>query len=75
MQLWNEEEEIRKTPKIDSLVRTADGDGTVVETVPLQGLIKVRLTQSPDAAPKVYHRDDVKLIGYIKKEQNKQPNE
>ncbi len=69
------EEEIRKTPKIDSLVRTADGDGTVVETVPLQGLIKVRLTQSPDAAPKVYHRDDVKLIGYIKKEQNKQPNE
>jgi cell fate regulator YaaT (PSP1 superfamily) len=69
------EEEIRKTPKIDSLVRTADGDGTVVETAPLQGLIKVRLTQSPDAAPKVYHRDDVKLIGYIKKEQNKQPNE
>ena len=67
------EEEIRKTPKIDSLVRTDDGDGVVVETVPLQGLVKVQLSQSPDAAPKVYKRDDVKLIGYVKKESKSQP--
>lgn len=69
------EEEIRKTPKVDSLVRTADGDGVVVETLPLRGLVKVQLSQSPEAAPKVYHRDDVKFIGYIKKEQAKQPEE
>lgn len=62
------EEEIRKTPKVDSLVRTDDGDGVVVETVPLQGLVKVQLSQSPEGAPKVYKRDDVKLIGYVKKE-------
>ena len=69
------EDEIRKTPKVDSLVRTDDGDGVVIETVPLQGLVKVQLSQNPDAAPKVYHRDDVKLIGYVKKDgktQNKQ---
>ena len=62
------EEEIRKTPKIDSLVRTDDGDGVVVETVPLQGLVKVQLSANPDAAPKTYNRDDVKLIGYVKKD-------
>ena len=62
------EEEIRKTPKVDSLVRTDDGDGVVVETIPLQGLVKVQLSQTPDAAPKVYNRDDVKLIGYVKKD-------
>ena len=66
------EEEIRKTPKVDSLVRTDDGDGVVVETVPLQGLVKVQLSQAPDAAPKVYHRDDVKFIGYIKKDSKPQ---
>ncbi len=62
------EEEIAKTPKIDALVRTDDGDGVVVEVVPLQGLVKVQLSANPDAAPKTYNRDDVKIIGYVKKE-------
>lgn len=69
------EEEIRKTPKVDSLVRTDDGDGVVVETVPLQGLVKVQLSQSPEGAPKVYNRDDVKLIGYVKKDAKAQPEQ
>ena len=62
------EEEIRLTPKIDSLVRTADGDGVVVEATPLTGMIKVRLSANPDAPLKQYHRDDVKSIGYVKRE-------
>lgn len=62
------EEEIRLTPKVDSLVRTADGDGVVVEAAPLTGMIKVRLSASPDAPLKQYHRDDVKSIGYVKRE-------
>ena len=69
------EEEIRKTPKFDSLVRTDDGDGVVVETVPLQGIVKVQLSQNPDAAPKAYNRDDIKLIGYVKKESKPQPKQ
>ena len=62
------EEEIRLTPKVDSLVRTADGDGVVVEATPLTGMIKVRLSANPDAPLKQYHRDDVKSIGYVKRE-------
>ncbi len=64
------EEEIRLTPKVDSLVRTPDGDGIVVECSPLAGTIKVRLSADPDAAPKQYHRDNVKSIGYVKREKN-----
>lgn len=62
------EEEIRLTPKVDSLVRTPDGDGVVMEAAPLTGIIKVKLSASPDAPLKQYHRDDVKSIGYVKRE-------
>lgn len=61
------EEEIRRTPPVDSVVRTADGIGVVTEMTPLAGTIKVRLNDSPDVAPKVYHRDDVTVL------QRKQP--
>lgn len=69
------EEEIRKTPKVDSLVRTDDGDGVVVECMPLQGFVKVQLSQSPEGTPKLYARDDVKLIGYVKKDNKQQPEQ
>lgn len=55
------EEEIRLTPPVDSVVTTPDGVGTVCETAPLLGLIKVRLNDS-DGLPKPYHRDDVKVL-------------
>ncbi len=64
------EEEARLTPKIDSLVRTPDGDGVVVDSAPLAGTVIVRLSSAPDAPPKQYHRDDVKSIGYVKREKN-----
>ncbi len=56
------EEEIRKTPPLDSIVSTEDGDGVVTETNPLAGMIRVRLSAKPDQAPKFYHRDKVKLL-------------
>lgn len=62
------EEEIRKTPKVDSLVRTDDGDGVITEISPLQGTVKVRLSGLQDAPPKTYKREDVKVMGYVKKE-------
>ncbi len=55
-------EEIAKTPKVDALVATPDGDGTVIETTPLAGMIKVRLDDAPEQPPRIYHRDDVTLI-------------
>ena len=55
------EEEIRLTPPIDAVVKTADGVGTVCEISPLIGMIKVRL-EGVEGAPKAYHRDSVQVI-------------
>lgn len=57
------QEEIRRTPKADQIVSTPDGEGIVTEVQPLAGLVRVRFTDKPDAAPKVFHRDDVTVIG------------
>ena len=56
------EEEIRLTPPVDSVVKTPDGVGTVCETSPLTGMIKVKLNDS-DGLPKPYHRDTVQVLG------------
>ena len=56
------EYEIKRTPPIDSTVKTPDGIGTVTEMSPLQGTIKVRLADKPDTQPKTYHRKDVTVI-------------
>ena len=55
-------EEIRKTPSNDSTVRTEDGIGTVISSNPLAGTIRVVLKDSPDTAPKQYHRDQVTVL-------------
>ena len=55
-------EEIRRTPPVDSTVRTPEGVGTVVETAPLAGKVKVRLASEPDATPKFFSRDDVQVL-------------
>ncbi len=76
------EEEIKKTPPVDSIVRCKDGDeGVVIDTSPLAGLIKVRLTDKNDTVIKLISRDDVEVIGKMKKgeaakkEQNKEQKE
>ncbi len=56
------EYEIKRTPPVDSLVRTADGNGIVTEISPLRGTIKVRLLSTPDTPPKVYKREDVVML-------------
>ena len=58
-------EEIAKTPKVDTIVDTPDGEGIVVEVSPLAGLCKVSLTKNP-ASVQLYHRDDLKIKGYAK---------
>lgn len=64
------EAEIKLTPPVDSVVKTEDGTGTVIETSPLAGLIKVRLNDKADVAPKYYHRDAVKVISSPKRGAN-----
>ena len=57
------EEEIRLTPSVDTVVRTPDGIGTVCESAPLTGMLKVKLNDS-DGLPKPYHRDSVQVLGH-----------
>ncbi len=66
------EEEGKLTPKLDSVVQTPEGTGVVVESNVLCGKIKVAMDDAPDAAPVVYHRDQVTVIGNAKKGKNRQ---
>ena len=56
------EYEIKRTPPVDTLVRTVDGVGTVTEISPLQGTIKVRLVATPEVMPKTYKREEVTIL-------------
>ena len=55
-------QEIKKTPPVDSTVKTPEGSGTVVEISPLSGFIKVNIND----VIRVFHRDDVKLLSMPK---------
>lgn len=55
-------QEIKKTPPVDSKVKTPDGIGTVTEISPLAAKVKVRLDDKPDQPPRSFSRDDVTVI-------------
>ncbi|MBO5648671.1 MAG: stage 0 sporulation family protein [Clostridia bacterium] len=58
------EEEIRKTPKMDAVVATPDGEAVVCEVIPLAGLVRVKfIGNRADLPPKLFHRDDVTVRG------------
>ncbi|MBQ4354598.1 MAG: stage 0 sporulation family protein [Clostridia bacterium] len=65
------EEEIARTPPVDSTVKTADGVGTVTEISPLAGTIKVKLG---DGSIKSYHRDNVTVLKKNRREYDKASN-
>lgn len=56
------EDLLRVTPKVGALVNTDDGKGIVVEVNLLTGMLKVRLDKTPEAAPRVYNKSEIKLI-------------
>lgn len=53
------------TPKVDAIVETPDGEGVVVESMPLKGIVKVALDKDPSTF-RVYRRDDLNVIGHSK---------
>ena len=56
-------QEIKKTPPVESTVKTPDGTGVVTEISPLAGTVKVSINDSI----KSYHRDEVKILSLPKK--------
>lgn len=63
---------LRNTPKVNAIVMTPDGKGTVVDQNMLTGMLTVRMDKAPDAAPQVFHVKDVKLLkdGQIRVDKN-----
>ncbi len=56
------QEEIAKTPPVDSIVDTPDGRGTVIEISPLAGNVKVKISDGKDIQIKTFKRDLLKTV-------------
>lgn len=56
------EEELRRTPPVDSKVKTPDGIGFVREISPLTGICKVVIPDKNGEIIKSYHRDDLTVL-------------
>jgi cell fate regulator YaaT (PSP1 superfamily) len=69
------EEALRRTPAVNSVVMTQDGEGTVVETHPLAEEIKVKLSSSDKDVVKLYRTADVKLLRSPKKNKKDEDEE
>lgn len=56
------EEELRRTPPVDSKVSTPDGIGYVKEISPLTGFCRVVIPDKNGEIIKSFHRDDLKVL-------------
>ncbi len=56
------EQLLRATPKNGALVECPDGRGTVIDVNLLTGMLKIRLDKNPDAAPRTYHKKEVRVL-------------
>ena len=56
------EEAIRNTPSVGSIVKTADGEGVVIETKPLASEIKVKFENNEKESVKVFKCKEVKVL-------------
>ena len=69
------EDAIKRTPSVGSVVATKDGQGTVVETMPLAELIKVKLTDKDKEVIKPFQVSDVKIISRKRPQETKSDDE
>ena len=69
------EEAIKQTPPNGSVVKTADGEGVVIETKPLAKEIKVRLSDNEKETVKIFKCSDVKVLSRPSKNRDKEKDE
>ncbi|MBR5309266.1 MAG: stage 0 sporulation family protein [Clostridia bacterium] len=62
------QKEYERTPKVDAIVETPEGRGVVVESNALKGVVKVLLDDKPEEIAKPYKCTEVKLLGYVKRD-------
>ena len=66
-------EAARHTPSVGTTVSTPDGTGTVTETQPLAGMVKVVLANAPAGTiPQYYRCDSVRVLGDNRKRQEEE---
>ena len=53
---------LRTIPKVNAIVITPEGKGTVIDQNLLTGILTIRLDKAPDAAPATFHAKQVKVI-------------
>lgn len=53
---------LRSTPKVNAVVMTPDGKGTVIDQNILTGMLTIQLDKAPEAAPKTFHMKEVKVL-------------
>ena len=63
------EEAIKRTPPVGSLVKTPDGEGTIIETKPLAGEVRVKFSGEKETV-KLFPCKDVKVLKYGRAAQN-----
>lgn len=63
------EKEYETFPRPDMVVRTAQGTGVITESNFLNGKIKVQLDNEAGGTPKVFTREEVKVIGRARQRQ------
>ncbi len=63
-------EESKRTPPVDSTVKTKEGVGIVTESNPLAATVKVKLDDKPDMAPVLFGRDEVTVLSRPQKKDN-----
>jgi len=69
------EDLLRTTPKAGAVVNTSEGRGVVVDVNLLTGMLKIRMDGEPDAAPKILHKKDVRVIKHTKTPAGKEERE
>ena len=56
------EEALKHTPSVNSVVKTPDGVGTVIETRPLAGEVKVKFEENEKETQKIYKCRDIIVL-------------
>lgn len=69
------DELLATTPKVGAYVMTAEGRGVVVESSLLTGLVRVRLERAPDAAPRVFPKEEVRALRDQQNRADREPAE
>ncbi len=56
------EELLRITPKVGAYIQTEEGKGTVIESNIITGVLKVRMDKAPEAVPRTFLKENVKVL-------------